>query len=169
MKKTEVKQPAKKLVFQIEQIAFAPSNTKDAMKLLKDMGIGDFVKDTVIAGGKVFGNDGWNKANLKFNYTALKKARELEVLEYTDGPNWIQSQPDCVSHIGMHCTADELVRWRKFFSKRQIAVVQEVMTQSHSNPVIKGKRWYNYCIFGTRSIIGVDVKFIVRRPTKGVL
>jgi hypothetical protein len=40
---------------------------------------------------------------------------------------------------------------------------------SHTNPVISGKRWYNYVIFDTKEILGVDLKFIVRKehaPTK---
>jgi hypothetical protein len=37
------------------------------------------------------------------------------------------------------------------------------MTISHTNPVIAGKRWYTYVIFDTRSILGIDLKFIVRR------
>jgi hypothetical protein len=42
-------------------------------------------------------------------------------------------------------------------------VAQEVLTQSHTNPVISGKRWYNYVIFDTKDILGVDLKFIVRK------
>ena len=41
-------------------------------------------------------------------------------------------------------------------------MAQEVMTESHTNPVIAGKRTYNYVIFDTKEILGVDVKFIVR-------
>ena len=63
----------------------------------------------------------------------------------------------------MHCTADELLGWRDFFKKRDIPVAQEVVTESHTNPVIAGKRTYNYVIFDTKEILGVDVKFIVRK------
>jgi hypothetical protein len=62
----------------------------------------------------------------------------------------------------MHCTADELLKWRKFFRDRGIQIAQEVFTDSHSNPAIAGKRSYNYVIFDTRKILGVDLKFIVR-------
>ena len=41
-------------------------------------------------------------------------------------------------------------------------MAQEVFTESHTNPVIAGKRSYNYVIFDTREILGVDLKFIVR-------
>ena len=62
----------------------------------------------------------------------------------------------------MHCSADDLIEWRVFFQSRGIDVAQEVMTESHTNPVIAGKRSYNYVIFDTKDILGVDLKFIVR-------
>lgn len=167
MKKAVKKVAPKKLVFQIEQVALCPAYTKEALKLLKDMGISEFVKDRVVAKGFVFGEKAFNKADLNFNYTGLQKARELEVLDYVEGDNWMKFQPSAVSHFGMHCTAEELFEWRKFFAKRGVEVAQEVMTQSHTNPHIKGKRWYNYVIFKTRQILGVDIKFIVRRDTRG--
>jgi hypothetical protein len=74
-----------------------------------------------------------------------------------------------VSHLGMHCSAEELLKWRQFFADRSIAVAQEVMTQSHSNPAIAGQRWYNYVIFDTKDILGVDLKFIVRRAAPGTV
>ena len=46
--------------------------------------------------------------------------------------------------------------------ERGIKVAQEVFTKSHTNPVIAGKRKYNYVIFDTKEILGVDLKFIVR-------
>ena len=67
-----------------------------------------------------------------------------------------------VSHLGMHCTADELELWQEFFAERGIGIAQEVVTDSHTNPVISGKRLYNYVIFDTKEILGVDLKFIVR-------
>ena len=148
--------------FKIEQLALAPRNSAQAKQLLTDMGIGDWSEDTVVAEGQVFGKPGKNTADLSFNYTALKDAYELEVLNYKSGPNWIENRPNVVSHIGMHCTAAELDEWFKFFTSRGIRVAQSVFTQSHTNPVIDGKRLYNYVIFDTHEILGVDVKFIVR-------
>ena len=75
----------------------------------------------------------------------------------------METNPWSVSHLGMHVTEDELLEWRKFFAGRKIFVAQELHTDSHSNPVIAGKRWYHYVIFETRHILGVDVKFIVRK------
>ena len=59
-------------------------------------------------------------------------------------------------------SAEDLVHWRAFFENRDIEVAQEVFTDSHTNPVIAGKRSYNYVIFDTKNILGVDLKFIVR-------
>jgi hypothetical protein len=94
----------------------------------------------------------------------LFEGKEFEVLNYTWGQNWMQGEErkNSISHLGMHCTAEELVEWRRFFSERNIGVAQEVVTQSHTNLVIKGKRNYNYVIFDTREILSVDLKFIVR-------
>lgn len=148
--------------FAIEQIALCPRNPEAAMELLTAMGAGDWAKDHVIASGEVFGSAGSNEADLAFEYSMLGEARELEVLHYTTPDNWMEQQPWRVSHLGMHCSAEELAEWRAFFAARDIRVAQEVKTSSHSNPVIAGKRWYNYVIFDTFPILGVDIKIIVR-------
>ena len=67
----------------------------------------------------------------------------------------------------MRVTAAELAEWRKFFKEEGIQVAQEVVTDSHTNPNIAGQRRYNYVIFDTREIIGVDLKFIVRLNQDG--
>lgn len=163
--------------FAIEQIALCPSDPDAAIKLLSDMGLDEWARDHVVAVGRVFGCGGTNEADLAFNYQATNglpgipgtivkfseiKPLELEVLHYTKGPNWMEERGPSVSHIGMHCTMEELGKWRAFFAQRNIQEVQTVRTLSHTNPVIAGKRSYNYVIFGTREILGVDVKFIVR-------
>jgi len=69
-----------------------------------------------------------------------------------------------VSHIGMHCTEEELERFRQKLNTMGIKVAQEVFTRSHTNEfLIEQKRKYHYVIFDTRAILGVDLKFIVRR------
>lgn len=133
------------------------------MKLLEDMGIEEWVRDTVIAKGQCATLGTINEANLAFNYTAIS-GKELEVLEYTVGANWMQGKAPTVSHLGMHCTEEELKRWRPFFSERNIQVAQEVNTMAHTNEAIKDSRRYNYVIFDTRAILGTDIKFIVRKP-----
>lgn len=154
--------------FEIEQLAFYPADPAAAKELLTAMGHADWAEDHVVATGEVFGRHGReNEADLSFNYSALDKARELEVLHYTSGENWMENRtgatPRRVSHIGMHCTEQELDDWKVFFGDRKIKVAQEVFTHSHTNPVIKGKREYHYVIFDTYDILGVDVKFIVRK------
>jgi hypothetical protein len=127
--------------------------------------------DNVHARGEVFGVEGDNKALLQFNYQAgngsdaeAGKPLELEVLHYTEGRNWMQEAPNTVSHLGMHCSAEELATFRAYFESKGIDVAQEVITQSHTNPHIANSRRYNYVIFDTRAILGVDLKFIVRLP-----
>lgn len=156
--------------FEIQQIAFKTQQTALAMEILKDLGLTDWIGDTVTANGYTFNTSGQNKANLYFNYqagtgsdAAAAKPLELEILEYTEGVNWLQYRPDsCVSHIGMHVTNDQLSMYRAYFASKGIRVAQEVMTQSHTNEAIKDKRRYNYVIFDTHEVLGVDLKFIVR-------
>lgn len=148
--------------FLIEQVAIVPPNPEKAIAFLKELGAVDWSKDHVCAAGKVFGEEGANQADLAFNYDILGCAKEFEVLNYTDGGNWMDKHGPSASHFGMHVSADELVLWREWFSARGIYVAQEVMTSSHTNPVIAGKRTYNYVIFDTRNILGIDMKFIVR-------
>lgn len=156
--------------FKIEQIAICPADPEKAIKLLTEMGAGEWARDIVVATGDVhptsdFSNPKTNVANLAFDYElgAVGKPVEFEVLHYAAGQNWMAAHDPSVSHLGMHCTTVELSEWKRFFSARGIKIAQEVKTQSHSNPVIAGKRWYHYCIFDTREILGVDIKFIVRR------
>lgn len=152
-----------KLKFAIQQIALCPPNAEAAIKLLSDMGLGNWVTDRVTAHGKVrCVYEPTSVGDLAFNYEALGSARELEILSYASGCNWMDDNPPSVSHIGMHVTEEELFQWRNFFLERNIEVAQELFTDQHTNPEISGKRWYHYVIFNTRPILGVDVKFIVR-------
>lgn len=155
--------------FKIEQIALCPKiMTANARQLLCDMGLDDWSDDHVKARGEVFGGVRENEADLAFNYQANPEGSlELEILNYTEGDNWMFDRPARVSHLGMHCSAEQLEEWREFFDKRDIEVAQEVITESHTNPAIKDSRRYNYVIFDTYSILGVDVKFIVRLPYSG--
>lgn len=153
--------------FFIEQIALCPRDPERAVQFLKDVGLKDWVQDHVVAGGKVFGAPCKNEADLAFNYQSTRpdgKPLELEVLHYTSGFNWMAGRPPMVSHLGMHCTAEELEEFRRKFTEAEIRVAQEVFTESHTNPyLLEVKRKYQYVIFDTREILGVDLKFIVRR------
>jgi hypothetical protein len=155
--------------FIIEQIALYPRNPQKALELLSEMGLDEWAHDHVAARGRVFSQpDVENQADLNFNYQGFEggRAHELEVLHYTHGLNWMTwGRPEPrprVSHLGMHCTEEELKEWRLFFAERQIPLAQEVRTFAHTNPVIAGKRKYHYVIFNTYAILGVDIKFIIR-------
>jgi len=153
--------------FFIEQIALCPPNPAAAISMLKQLGLDEWVHDHVVAGGKVFEASGNNEADLAFNYQNTRpegKPLELEVLHYTSGPNWMSGRPPMVSHLGMHCTAEELNEFRRKFSNMGVRVAQEVFTESHTNPyLLEVKRKYQYVIFDTRDVLGVDLKLIVRR------
>jgi hypothetical protein len=153
-----------KLIFKIEQIAISPPSSQQAIDFLSEIGADTWSNDTVVAEGSVFGDYSQNKADLNFNYD-ICDGKEFEVLKYISGSNWISvsvGNYPCVSHLGMHCDAEELKLWKEHFAKRKIRIAQEVHTISHTNPVIAGKRNYHYTIFATRHILGVDLKFIVR-------
>ena len=149
--------------FFIEQIAICPADPVAAELLLTEIGAQEWVRDTVTAHGQVYGSPGLNEADLLFNYElGAVVPLEFEILHYRTGPNWMESHSPGVSHLGMHCTVEELGKWKEFFGARGIQVAQEVVTSNHTNPAIAGKRSYCYCIFDTREILGVDLKFIVR-------
>lgn len=147
----------------IDQIAIAPPDPAKAIAFLGRMGLGQWANDTVRAVGMVFGSFMANEANLAFNYEA-GAPKELEVLSYTRGENWVQHGRACtVSHLGMHITEEELKEWREFMDKEGVAVAQEVETVAHTNEYqMKSHRGYRYVIFDTKAILGVDLKFIIR-------
>ena len=161
--------------FFVEQVAICPPDPARAVELLSALGLTEWVSDIVVARGSVFADANQeNRARLAFNYEATRmdgdrpaRPLELEVLHYEAGNNWMAYNSPRVSHLGMHCTDDELEAWRERFASLGIGVAQEVFTQSHSNPAIAGKRWYQYVIFNTRGVLGVDLKFIVRRSSPG--
>ena len=149
--------------FKLDQLALCPRDPAAAIALLTKMGAREWALDHVTAKGVVYeAMNVHNEADLAFNYDMLESARELEVLHYTKGDNWMDYHPHSVSHLGMHCSESELEEWIQFFKNEDINIAQEVTTTEHTNPVIAGKRWYRYVIFATRRILGVDLKFIVR-------
>lgn len=151
--------------FKIEQIAICPANPEAAIALLTAMGAAEWAKDHVVANGRVYGQEGRNEADLAFNYDMFG-GKEFEVLNYTEGNNWMlhPERINSVSHLGMHTTEEELALWKEFFAERSIAVAQEVFTESHTNPfLVDNGRKYHYCIFDTKGILGVDLKFICRK------
>lgn len=153
--------------FVIEQIAIVAPDAEKAMALLRALGATDWVKDLVVAEGSVHGSPGkTNVAELNFNYQMAAdpaKPLEFEVLNYKAGENWMERSPHSVSHLGMHCSNADLLDVDRVMRRFSVPVVQEVHTQSHTNPAIANSRRYKYVIYGTRQILGVDLKFIVRK------
>ncbi len=154
------------LKLRIDQIALCPDSPKGAIALLTDLGAGEWARDHVVATGDVYECKATNEADLAFNYDTIP-GKELEVLSYTEGDNWMDEplRVNSASHLGMHCSEEELDAFKKFFLGKNIPIAQEVFTDSHTNPVIAGKRTYHYCIFDTRAILGIDLKFIIRKDT----
>lgn len=150
--------------FRIEQIAIAPANPIRARQLLAEMGAKHWTVDQPTAIGFVqsYTETVQNLATLQFNYEIAPAPVEFEMLHYVAGPNWLEGAGSTVSHLGMHCTEKELEEWKDFFSLRNIGIAQEVETTTHTNKSVTGN--YHYCIFDTRRILGVDLKFIVRFP-----
>lgn len=155
--------------FYIEQVALCPKDPERAIAFLTKIGAAEWARDHVVATGHVFHHFGKNEADLAFNYDMLGTAKELEVLNYTNGTNWMQNYAPSVSHLGMHVTPEELTKWRAFMDEEGVDIAQSVFTDSHTNPKIAGERRYNYVIFDTREILGVDLKFIVRYDAKNGL
>ena len=63
----------------------------------------------------------------------------------------------------MHCSAEELEKMERiFFTREQLKFLKRFLQTHIPILVIAGKRSYNYVIFNTRPILGVDLKFIVR-------
>ena len=166
--------------FKIEQVALFTDCSVTARNFLAEIGLSDWHHDTVVARGSVFTEkDCENTAHLAFNYQAgngsdagAGKPLELEILDYTEGENWMTCSQEAnetgvygaVSHLGMHVTEEELTQFDLVMQKWEIKIAQRVVTQSHTNPVIKDSRRYKYVIYDTRYLIGVDLKFIVRLP-----
>lgn len=151
--------------FKIEQLALNPADAGDAFRLMNLLGLTDWSHDMASAAGAVFGKSGSNVASLSFNHETEKL--ELEILNYREGENWLAAPNNnndlsIASHIGMHCSAEELEQWRAKFTAFGVKVAQEVVTTNHTNPNVPEGRRYKYVIFDTRDIIGLDVKFIVR-------
>jgi hypothetical protein len=152
--------------FKIEQLALNPLHPGIAFGLMDALGLTDWSHDQASAKGPVHGQpatEEGNVASLSFNHET--PGLELEIINYRSGDNWLEkhnTHASVASHIGMHCSAEELERWRAKFTALGIKVAQEVVTTKHTNPNVPEGRRYKYVIFDTRDIIGLDVKFIVR-------
>ncbi len=148
----------------IEQIAFAAKNPQEIMEEYSALGIDEWSHDIVEANGNVFGKPCFNKAELHFNY---QLGYELEIIKYLNGTHWHMFRNDgneriFLSHKGMHVDQEEMNIWKKKMTNQEIAIIQEVHTFSHTNPVIAGKRKYHYVVFDSIEKLGFDLKLIRR-------
>ena len=127
------------------------------------------VEDTVVARGRVFGSDLIeNTARLAFNYS--RWPMEFEVLFYERGDNWLSRPVNIrtrtyrssgLSHYGMNLPDQRaMLEWKEKLGRHKVA--QEVVTLSHKNEVIAGKRWYHYVVYDTYQEMGADIKLILR-------
>jgi hypothetical protein len=63
----------------------------------------------------------------------------------------------------MHVTLDEMAIWKERMESESIPIIQEVYTQSHTNPfLLENGRRYHYVIFDTQRLLGFDLKLIRR-------
>lgn len=151
----------------LDQIAFyAPDSIAEA-NIKKMLGIdeAEWTVDHVSGRCRVFGGDEREStARLQFNYDL---GIEVEILRYLSGPHWHLQRaiskhgPNVffgsipfVSHIGFHVNDEEL-------PNLPFQVAQEMVTVEHSNPAIAG-RSYQYVIYDTKDMLGVDLKYIKR-------
>lgn len=119
------------------------------------------VRDVVRAVGRDnLGRPIENIAELAFNYTLWPM--EYEVLRYVAGWNWHMlggSLPLKTSHFGVHVdTAAEVEAYREQYGRR---VLQEVVTQSHTNLHCQTRR-YHYLILDAQQQLGTALKVIRR-------
>ncbi len=148
----------------IEQVAFATKDTKALIDIFKTMGLKDWADDEVKATGFVFGVAGENKAELHFNYDF---GFELEILNYLEGPNWHEKRnsandPIFLSHLGLHVEKEELKKIANTMKTLGIGIAQEVYTDSHTNPAVKGIKRFHYVVFDSQEKLGFDLKLIER-------
>jgi hypothetical protein len=162
----------KKVQFKIEHIALQPADPIRAMRLLKKLGLTEWVNDEMTLFGSV-----WQKrdvvgvVDLDFNYQAdcdrknadgTRRPIELEIMNCSKGPNWMDGNGgDFISHFGMQVTLEEFYEFEKIFASEGVAIAQNTVTIAHKNEHIRDSRRYKKVTFDTRSIIGVDLEFNV--------
>ena len=151
-------------MFTIDQIALRVTS-EAAQNLLIDMGAKLWHYDLAEAEGTVNGISGENAVDSRFSFDFSPEKLEVELMRYLEGPNWLADKPGAVvACLGMYCEEVEIEGWKRFFEEHEIKLVQESWTKKHTHLERQGKRRYHYCIFETRELLGVDLKFIVKDP-----
>jgi hypothetical protein len=165
-------------LLKIDQLAFLARSDEDEAAIKKQLRLADaeWVEDEVVARGYVRGKhlgensgrrESENTAKLLFNYDL---GLEVEILRYTDGPNYgdVGNVKSCtLCHIGAHvekgmALPEGLQSWTV-----ASPMIQQVETQSHTNPFLKETgRKYRYTIYDTKELLGVYFKVIERLESK---
>lgn len=152
-----------------DQIAFAAHNNNDVANIKRILRLeeAEWIEDEVVARGTVLGEFGEceNRAHLRFCYAY---GAEIEILQYLEGPNYLD-RPGAfipggqICHIGFHASkAEQIPEWMKDRAFPS-AILQKVRTVSHTNEfLIKNGRKYDYTIYATQHLLGVNLKVIER-------
>ncbi len=154
-------------LLKIDQLAFISRSTEDTAVIKSNFRLqdADWVEDYVEARGYVRGaeRNATNTARLLFNYDL---GVELEILQYTDGPNYpdVGKVPSCsLCHIGFHVEKGKKIPGALQNWVFAYPMIQQVETQKHTNQFLldTGRR-YKYTIYDTRDFLGVYLKVIER-------
>lgn len=147
----------------IDQIAYISYGEKDTRDIKAALGLidADWTEDRVVAKGTVRGQEGTNTAKLLFNYDT---GVELEILQYTDGPNYASGLTGGrLCHIGIHADSFSQRNGYQSVPTFDAPIIQQVETESHTNPfLLANGRKYRYTIYDTFSTLGVYMKVIER-------
>lgn len=154
-------------LLKIDQLAFVARDDQDeaAIKKMLRLTEADWVEDEVVAKGYVKGADHGteNTAKLLFNYDL---GLEVEILRYTEGPNYCDAGevPSChLCHIGAHIEKGESIPKEFRDWVLRFPMIQQVETQSHTNKfLVDSGRKYRYTIYDTRQMMGFYFKVIER-------
>lgn len=131
---------------ELEQIAVHANRTFDQQALF---GFYEWSLDMVTAKGILKNGSQWDKientAELRFNYCVFP-GKEFELIHYHEGPNFLSgTMPGAMSHFGVHVTSINAMKLK--MEKDGFDLVQEVVTQSHSNHKVPKDRRYHYAIY----------------------
>ena len=153
----------------MDQIAYHVPNDGAARMVMNTFGLKEENFTIDYAKGKVWlPHVGWGdmEAKLRFNYDM---GIEFELLTYLMIPNCISRccfrEIEDVSlvhfsHIGIHLEEGE-----DFPSPECMIMVQEMMTESHTNENVPVGQTYHYKIFGYKeNVKGPFIKYIKRIP-----
>ena len=159
-------------LLKIDQLAFLAhdDHQEDMIKRMLRLTDADWVEDVVRAEGTVQGYSGVqsNTAKLLFNYDL---GLEVEILRYTDGPNYADVGSVIggrLCHVGMHVEKGQELPENFKDWVFPANIIQQVETKEHSNQfLIDSGRRYRYTIYDTRALFGVYLKVIERLEAAG--